>query len=78
MSIPPAVSPSIVIMTREELREREAAAFKRGVERGRFEEGMDRAARHSAAPGERGHSAGAVDNHGTQAQLAGGPINSEQ
>lgn len=37
MSFPPAVSQSVVIMTRLELAEREGAAFRRGVERGKFE-----------------------------------------
>jgi hypothetical protein len=32
-----AVSPNVVILTRQELREIEDAAFKRGVERGIFE-----------------------------------------
>jgi len=37
----PAVSDSVVIMTRAELKAREDAAFKRGVERGRFEESSE-------------------------------------
>ena len=35
MSLPPAVSPEVIIMTRAELRACEQAAYKRGVERGR-------------------------------------------
>ena len=33
----PDISPNVVILTREELREREQRAFIRGVERGKFE-----------------------------------------
>ena len=41
MSLPPAVSPEVIIMTRAELRAREQAAYKRGGARGRFEERSD-------------------------------------
>jgi len=38
----PDISPNVVILTRAELKERENAAFQRGVARGRFEESYDR------------------------------------
>ena len=75
MSIPPAVSPKIVIMTREELRAREQEAYARGVKRGRFEESCDRA--NSAPPGKVGHS-GATENTGAaSSDAAVRPANSE-
>ena len=74
MSLPPAVSPDVIIMTRAELRAREQAAYKRGVERGRFEESCDRA-KTIPAPGLGAHQ-GAVDSHGMQDSVpAGRPAN---
>ena len=61
-SRPPAVSPDVVIMTRAELSAIEVAAFKRGVERGRFEESCDRS--NSTARGSEGHL-GATENTGS-------------
>lgn len=40
--MPHLISDEVVILTRAELKAREDAAFKRGVERGRFEESYDR------------------------------------
>jgi len=40
--MPPLISHEVVILTRAELKERENAAFQRGVERGRFEESYER------------------------------------
>ena len=70
MKLPPAISENVVILTRAEFEEAITAAFRRGVERGRFEEGYERS--NSAPPGLSGAHEGAVDSHGTQAQLAGG------
>lgn len=42
MSTPSGLSPNVVIMTRQELDERENAAFQRGVKRGRYEAAADR------------------------------------
>lgn len=57
-----SVSSDVVILTREEFRKIEYAAFQRGVERGRFEESYDRS--NSAAPGNVGHS-GATESTGS-------------
>lgn len=46
----PVISGNIVIMTREELRERERSWYVRGVERGRLEERMDIADGKSPVP----------------------------
>ena len=43
------ISPNVVILTREELSERERKAFQRGIERGRFEHGLERTQQRVAA-----------------------------
>ena len=74
MSIPPAVSHDVVIMTRAELKAREQAAYKRGVERGRFEESCDRS--NSPAPGKAGHSEATESTGSASADAAVRLVNS--
>lgn len=54
------ISSDVVVLTKTELEEKERAAFRRGVERGRFEERMDVNAR--PASGEREEYRKAVDD----------------
>ena len=44
------ISPNVVILTREELSERERKAFQRGIERGRFEHGLERTQQACSCP----------------------------
>jgi hypothetical protein len=69
----PQISSSVVIMTREELKALETAAFKRGVERGRFEERCDR---NSSPPGKVGHSGATESTGSVSSDAAVRPANS--
>ena len=64
------ISDAVVIMTRAELAEREAEAFRRGVVRGKLEARMEQS--NSAAPGKEGQSIATKSELGS----AAGPPNS--